>query len=122
MLNLDQIKLLREKAQEKLQELSKPYYGNNSGVPMTSRELSDRDIRGGLDVRTENRALYVTEKGWDLFNYTDETNMYGPPGAHITHASHWDIDDERLLELMMKNSLSTEEVEQLIKKHKEFCN
>ncbi|MEH7265937.1 hypothetical protein V7132_24165, partial [Priestia megaterium] len=67
MITLNQVKSLKENIQKNFSELAKPYHQNNVGFQITRYELSDRDIRAGLDVWSDNREIYVTENGWDLF-------------------------------------------------------
>ncbi|MEI2342154.1 hypothetical protein FA002_02235 [Priestia megaterium] len=121
MITLNQVKSLRENIQGNFSELAKPYHQNNVGFQITRYELSDRDIRAGLDVWSDNREIYVTENGWDLFRYEDETNSYQYTGAKIINYSHTPIDDEKIVSLFNEEFFTENELAQFTRKYNEYC-
>ncbi|MBE2973060.1 hypothetical protein [Priestia megaterium] len=121
MITLNQVKSLKENIQKNFSELAKPYHQNNVGFQITRYELSDRDIRAGLDVWSDNREIYVTENGWDLFRYEDETNSYQYTGAKIIDYSHTPIDDEKIVSLFNEEVFTENELAQFIRKYNEYC-
>lgn len=111
---LDHVKDLRKVVLENFQTLGKPYHQNQIGFVVTSIELAERDIRGGLDTWDENRQIVITQDGWDIFEYQEETNMHAYAGSKITQYKHNKVNDEFIAKYLNGNVCTINEVLQFV--------
>ncbi|AKO92297.1 hypothetical protein [Priestia filamentosa] len=121
MLELQDIKKLRETVQENFALLSTTYHEDYAGVPMIKTEVEEGKIRGGFDVLTKNRELYATRTGWDLFEYEGKTHSYEYSGEQITKSSHAPLTDEELLNLYVQRIFNEKELKQFEESYHKYC-
>jgi len=110
------VRNLKHVVQQNFEELSSSYHGKHIGFKVTSKEIEDRDIHGGLDIHSKVREIYITLDGWDMFTYEEETNVLsGRNGAEITEFSHITKTDEGITEFFNGENCTINEVLQFVK-------